>query len=69
MAVKSRGLWGHVNRYSDKYWAVAIFLLLFTLYLSNCFYYMSSTDTIPAILLPFNILDKGTVTLDNFMPC
>jgi hypothetical protein len=29
---------------------------------------MSSTDTIPAILLPFNILDKGTVTLDNFMP-
>jgi hypothetical protein len=45
-----------------------IFVLLFCLYLSNCFYYMSSTDTIPAILLPFNILDRGTITLDNFMP-
>lgn len=50
-------------------WEVAaIFILLFTVYLSNCFYYMSSTDTIPAILLPFNILDKQTVYLDNFMP-
>jgi hypothetical protein len=45
-----------------------IFILLFALYLSNCFYYMSSTDNIPAMLLPFNILDKGTMTLDNFMP-
>jgi hypothetical protein len=51
-----------------KWEAPIIFVLLFALYLSNCFYYMSSTDTIPAILLPFNILDKGTVTLDNFIP-
>src|SRR5271157_629303 len=51
-----------------KWEALIIFVVLFTLYLSNCFYYMSSTDTIPAVLLPFNILDKGTLTLDNFMP-
>jgi hypothetical protein len=48
--------------------AAVIFLLLFAVYLSNCFYYLSSTDTIPAILLPFNILDKQTVYLDNFWP-
>lgn len=61
MALAARAV-GFLRRHE----AAAIFVLLFAIYLSNCFYYMSSTDTIPAILLPFNVLDGHGVYLDNF---
>ncbi|MCD1294181.1 hypothetical protein CUJ83_04125 [Methanocella sp. CWC-04] len=44
-----------------------IFFIMCVVYLSNCFNYMSSTDTIPAILLPFSILDQHNIYLDNFI--
>jgi hypothetical protein len=43
-----------------------IFILLFGIYLSSCFNYMSSTDTIPAILMPFSILDQHNIYFDQF---
>ncbi|AFC98964.1 putative membrane protein, required for N-linked glycosylation [Methanocella conradii HZ254] len=49
-----------------KHEALVVFVALFVVYLSNCTYYLSSTDTIPAILLPFNILDGRGLFLDGF---
>lgn len=53
-----------INNHQTRF----IFLFFFVIYNLN-FRNISSGDNIPASLIPFAILDSGTLYLDNFIPC
>ncbi len=54
-----------IMKYCDKHEKLCIFFLIFIVYTIN-FRSISSGDTVPAALLPFNILENHSLYLDRF---
>lgn len=55
----------NIIKYYDKYETLCLFFLIFIVYTIN-FRLIGSGDTVPAALLPFNILENHNLYLDRF---